>query len=435
MREGLARRQFRFLDLFAGIGGFHFALKALGGKCVLAVETDEACQEVYKRTFPGTPLVGDVRQLVKEGRVPAHDVLCAGFPCQPFSKSGAQLGLEDIDRGTLFFQIVKVIRLAQPRLVILENVRNIAGPRHTETWDLIIRTLWREGYRVSYTPLVLSPHLLPRSRGGRPQVRERIFILAERVGVDVPLSDRQAAPIIESGPATDWRPEHWQIDDFLQPDEAVRNVEAYRLRPDEQKWLRAWQDFLRIIPKDELPGFPVWEPAFLETPDLSRSLPEWKRDFNLKNSRLYLRHRRQIDEWRARHDISSFPESRRKFEWQARGEEPDLARLVIHFRPSGIRVRPPTYVPALVAITQTSVIGRLGRRITPREAARLQGFPERFRPHANPVIAYKQLGNAVNVGIAKFAARELFRVSGFARTRRPRHRSRSGKAPVQLLLP
>ena len=100
---------FTFIDLFAGIGGFHAALEALGGKCVYAVEIDPAAANVYERNWGMNPL-GDITEDVSENsmRVPKHDVLVAGFPCQPFSKSGAQRGMDET-RGTLYWNILQII--------------------------------------------------------------------------------------------------------------------------------------------------------------------------------------------------------------------------------------------------------------------------------------------------------------------------------------
>jgi DNA (cytosine-5)-methyltransferase 1 len=137
--------------------------------------------------------------------------------------------------------------------------------------------------------------------------------------------------------------------------------------------------------------------------------PDWKADFLRKNSQFYLAHQAAIDAWIERHpELAGFPRSRRKFEWQAQDSPRDVWQLVAHLRPSGIRVKRPTYLPALVAITQTSIVGWKRRRITPREGARLQGFPDGFRLHRDDATAYRQLGNAVNVGVVKHVAEVLF---------------------------
>src|SRR5690606_6235449 len=106
--------------------------------CVLACDIDAACQDVYEQNFGRRPF-GDIKVLTEgpEVTVPTHELLLAGFPCQPFSKSGHQRGINET-RGTLFFNILKVLEARRPRLVLLENVRNLAGPRHRHTWITIV---------------------------------------------------------------------------------------------------------------------------------------------------------------------------------------------------------------------------------------------------------------------------------------------------------
>jgi DNA (cytosine-5)-methyltransferase 1 len=418
-------KSFTFIDLFAGIGGFHLAMGQLGGTCVFASEIDPDCRAVYQANFGMEP-AGDIRPLT-EGRVvdiPDHDVLCAGFPCQPFSKSGFQRGMDEA-RGTLFFNILKILQAKLPRYAILENVRNLAGPRQRGTWNVIIRELRALGYRVCGEPTVFSPHLLPPKLGGRPQVRDRIFILCERVGTKDPV-ELEGPPLIERAPVDGWNPSKWRIEDYLDDDKDIAGIERYHLRADEIRWIDAWNEFLQIIDWDPLPGFPIWADAFVDHVRAPSGTPDWKRNWLNKNNALYVGNRRVIDRWRKKHDIASFPESRRKLEWQARGHPPDLWKLAMHFRPSGIRVKPPTYLPALVAITQTSVIGPRRRRITPREAARLQGVPDSFRIHPDDATAYKQLGNAVNVGAVSYAFKAL------ARTRHPKRSKALKLSQAQL---
>jgi DNA (cytosine-5)-methyltransferase 1 len=396
----------RFIDLFAGIGGFHVALgpDGLGAECVMASEIDADCRLVYARRWPETRLEGDIRELTRDvARIPEHEILCGGFPCQPFSKSGFQMGLKDRTRGTLFFEIMEIVRARRPKYVFLENVRNIAGPRHRDTWRVIIDSLREEGYEVADEPIVFSPHLLPPERGGTPQVRERIFILARHIGG----TGGNVAPLVENRPVDGWDPKRWEIASILQPASEIVEPERYALRPDEFTWLEAWEEFIKLVDEEPLPGFPIWVDAFVAHPRIKGDTPDWKADFLRKNSALYLRHRVEIDDWMERRRIHLFPTSRRKFEWQARGWDHSIWNLLIHLRPSGVRVKPPTYVPALVAITQTSIFGPLRRRLTPREAARLQGFPEDFALHESDKIAYKQLGNAVAVGAIRHAADAL----------------------------
>ncbi|HEX2767476.1 MAG TPA: DNA cytosine methyltransferase [Candidatus Limnocylindria bacterium] len=401
----------RFVDLFAGIGGFHEALSGgFGAECVLASDIDPDCRAVYQDNFGIEPW-GDINDLTPEGgplRVPEHDVLCAGFPCQPFSKSGFQRGINET-RGTLFYNILRVLEGRRPRWVILENVRNLAGPRHRHTWATIVKQLRALGYRVADEPAVFSPHLLPPDQGGRPQVRERVFVLCQYVGEGAHPDDLRGEPLLTNQPVGGWDPMRWRIEDYLQDDAEVPS-DRYALRQTEVAWLDTWNDLLGSLPADvRLPGFPIWLDAFEADPDIDPETPDWKADFLRKNSRFYVAHQEVIDAWIDRHpELAEFPNSRRKFEWQAQQSARDVWGLVAHLRPSGIRVKRPTYLPALVAITQTSIIGWKRRRITPREAARLQGFDDSFRLHEEDAVAYRQLGNAVNVGVVEHAARALF---------------------------
>ena len=311
-----------------------------------------------------------------------------------------------------------IVMAKKPQFVMLENVRNLAGPRHRDTWNDIINSLRSEGYRVSNEPLVLSPHRLSREDGGAPQVRDRVFILAHRWSGPEKLDSQ---PLLSRDLSPGWNPDCWRIEDYLDDDDSIDNLADYRLSNAERTWVEAWQAFVERIKSDRLPGFPIWVDAFLLKPQIPAGTPAWKARFLRQNSAFYNEHEDLIDDWLVETwgpdglTVGDFPQSRRKFEWQARKAQPtrsdrDLSKLVLQFRPSGIRVKPATYLPALVAITQTSVVGSRMRRITPREAARLQKFPTGLFVDAavSDAAAYKQLGNAVNVGVVQIAARALF---------------------------
>jgi DNA (cytosine-5)-methyltransferase 1 len=400
---------FTFVDLFAGIGGFHAALAAMGGVCVKAIELDDDAASVYLRNW-GIEALGDVTAASNEKSmaIPEHDVLCAGFPCQPFSKSGKQLGMDET-RGTLFWNIMQVVRKRKPAVVVLENVRNLAGPRHQHEWNVILRSLISEGYCVSDKPIVFSPHLIGPDHGGRPQRRERLYIVAFRRGRSR-AGDFYESPV-ENRSVDGWRPEAWDLEAHLLEEE-WRVVKPWGLNEYEIEWLEAWDEFrknYKMAKGEHPPGFPIWADSFRsDFIDESPELPKWKLKFVQSNQQLYRNNKATIDLWAESHGIFSerFPASRRKFEWQAQDLD-SLWQAVIQFRPSGIRAKKPNYLPALVAVNQASIIGSRRRRISVREAARLQGLPDWFDfGQQSDSASFKQLGNGISVGALWYVIRK-----------------------------
>lgn len=165
-----ANNSFSFIDLFAGIGGFHIALEKLGGKCVGFSEIDKDAIKTYQHNFPETPSLGDITK-ISENDLPDFDVLVGGFPCQPFSIGGKGLGMEE-SRGTLFFDIARIIKAKRPKIILLENVKNLASKSHKHEWDVIIKTIQDLGYIISSIPFIISPNHISLEVGGRSQERE-----------------------------------------------------------------------------------------------------------------------------------------------------------------------------------------------------------------------------------------------------------------------
>lgn len=406
---------FKFIDLFAGIGGFHEALRELGGQGVLASEIDRRARDVYKDNHGLVPL-GDVRD-VGTHEVPEHEVLTAGFPCQTFSKAGLQEGLKDQTRGTLFYDICRIAEYQHPRFLILENVRNLATHDGGRTWNVIIGRLRQLGYRVADKPLILSPHLLPPAMGGSPQLRERVFVLAEH-------SDWSSAATwdlhVPNEPIDGWNPKDWDLKEWLRKHPPLEeDLRPYDLTEREVEVISAWGELaaaMRQGKKERLPQ-PVKEYSWRARP-LVTGLPEWKQAHNRANAALWRENRVYLEDWRRRHRPKRWIKSHRKFEWQAAGaprsESDDIFDLLMQFRPSGLRVKTPNYTGALVAITQTPILGWERRRLTPSEAASLQGLPRDFCLHTNDAVAYRQLGNGVHVGVVRYLAKALFEHAGFS---------------------
>lgn len=166
---------YTFIDLFAGIGGFRLALESLGAKCVYSNEWDKQAQIVYNNNFGDIP-EGDITK-VDENTIPDHDILCAGFPCQAFSISGKQRGFED-SRGTLFFDVARIVRTKRPKVVFMENVKNFATHDEGRTLEVVRGTMEELGYTFNQKVLSSVDY-------GVPQKRERIYMVCFRNDLNV----------------------------------------------------------------------------------------------------------------------------------------------------------------------------------------------------------------------------------------------------------
>jgi len=383
-------KKFKFIDLFAGVGGFHLAMKELGGECVYAAEINKDSVAVYKDNF-GIDAYNDVTK-VDPKDIPQHDVLCAGFPCQAFSNAGQKKGFEDI-RGTLFFDIKRILEHHKPKFIILENVKHLVKHDKGNTWEVIKFNLEKLGYILTYDPLILSPHQI-----GIPQNRPRVYILGvhkDYVAKDYGLTLRAEIKQIN-------RKYKNSIYSILE-----KNVsDNYKINKYEEKIINAWEDFYQNIGK-KVYGFPVWVDEFGKDYNIEH-FPKWKQSYIKKIRSLYIENKDFIEKWMKKWDVSNFKLRDRKFEWQAGANIHTVWDTSIQLRQSGIRFKKPDFFPALVAIVQTPIIAKYKRRLTPKEAAKLQSFPKSFKIHKNDHVAYRQFGNSVNVKMVKLLASWLF---------------------------
>lgn len=172
---------FTFIDLFAGIGGFRIAFQNLGGKCVFSSEIDKYCKITYEENYGEVPF-GDIKK-IPEKDVPEHDILLAGFPCQSFSIAGKKAGFKDV-RGTLFFDIARILKKKKPKAFLLENVKGLTHHDKGKTLITILNVL-----RNDLNYYVPQPKILNAKEFGVPQNRERIFIAGFRKDLNVSTFD------------------------------------------------------------------------------------------------------------------------------------------------------------------------------------------------------------------------------------------------------
>ncbi|MBI1828793.1 MAG: DNA (cytosine-5-)-methyltransferase [Thaumarchaeota archaeon] len=307
------RKNFKFIDLFAGIGGMRMAFERAGGECVFSSEWNKFAQRTYEANFGEIP-AGDITQITASD-IPDHDVLVGGFPCQPFSIAGVSSrkslnrphGFEDQIQGTLFFDIARIIKEKKPAAFVLENVKNLGSHDKGRTFKVILKILRDDlGYDV-YHKVVDASRLVP-------QHRERIYI----VGFKTPT-------VFEFPELEDTRP---QLADILEKD------------PEDKYTLTdgTWNSLQRHLEKHRKLGN-----------GFGYSLADVKGITKTLSARYYK----------------------------------DGAEILI---PQG-KKNP--------------------RRLTPRECARLMGFPEKFKISVSDNQAYRQFGNAVVVPVVEKIARSV----------------------------
>lgn len=440
----MEKKTLKFIDLYAGLGGFHQALSSLGHECVWASEYNNTLRKLYSKNFPKTPIEGDIFK-VDLDTIPEHDIICGGFPCQPFSRAGKMLGFEDLKKGNHFFKILEIIdsKKNKPKFIFLENVETILKHNNGETFNIIESELKKRKYDIDKK--ILSPH-----EYNIPHHRKRLFIvgsLESEGGLDQFYFPKKHKKYYSS------------INDVI--DLKTKPYEGENLYLDDEKKLviNVWKNFIESFPKNKkLPGFPIWShewganyPYENKTP-FSCSLkeligkkgmygeiidsdkhehilekyiprysknkliqfPKWKIKYIKKNREFYLDNKKYIDEFLKKNpELKNFEFSDQKLEWNCSDASMKIDDKIIQFRPSGVRIKLNNWSPALTTIrTQNIYIPKIERKLSLKEVAKLQSMNLKYLPDIYnykfiPNGGYKAFGNAVNVDLVKLIAKNL----------------------------
>ncbi len=382
--------ELKYIDLCCGIGGFHQALNNMGMTCVLASDIDESCRKNYELNYKLKP-EGDLTKIDVKN-IPDFDVLCAGFPCQPFSKAGDQKGFKD-NRGNIFFEICKIIEYHKPKYLILENVRNFASHDKGHTWNVIKTKIDKLNYYTYDNPVILNTLYF-----GIPQSRERVVILCKRKD----LGELEKLPKISKENIKETH-----LKNILEEnaDQKYNINEKMKVTQD------VWDEFLNICNKNkiDIPKFPIWTDWWDK--DINLDIAVYKKYTNWidKNQKFYVTNQKLLQPWlTVSREKKLWLGAVRKMEWQTGENNLTMNNLLWSARGSGVRIKKCNYSPTLVAMaSMIPIYGPEVRFLTTRECARLQSFPDDYI--IDEKNAYKQLGNAVNVVMIERAARFLIK--------------------------
>jgi len=417
--------QWKFIDLFAGLGGFHTAMSNLGMQCVFASEINSELQDLYVINHGIRP-AGDIRK-VDESRIPKHDVICAGFPCQPFSKAGAKKGTKCPTSGKLIDDVIRIARHHKPQYVLLENVPNILTIDDGKFWKYIEISFSRIGYQLDYREY--SPIDF-----GIPQRRKRIFVVATRNGhkkiswpaANADISKLNLISYIKNIESDSVKPLEIRkiniLDTWQEVIHALTEFNHHTILTPEFGATYPLSGFSRLTLVDmkkykgawgqSLFDCQSWQEIFERLPHYikpdTKKPARWLEGSLLHSRELYADNVDQLS-----HLLPIFAESPRswqKLQWQGNRENKNIWDHVIQFRASGIRVIKPNTAPSLIAMTPTQIpiIGPERSYMTARAGAALQGLHTLDSLPQTNSAAFKAIGNAVNASIVNRVATSVF---------------------------